>query len=119
MDFKDSLGTHSRVLILSPGNPRSDGPWFLSAMAPPSDGREDFSQMDRSLFHHHLVPPLSDRKGKQVGLEEDPSPEGLMEGQDPCLSSVLPGTSERVCDTKSALRNSPVPFLPPGGWGQS
>lgn len=48
MDFKDSLGTHSRVLILSPGNPRSDGPWFLSATAPPSDGREDFSQMDRT-----------------------------------------------------------------------
>ena len=49
MDFKDSLGTHSRVLILSPsGNPRSDGPWFLSAMFSPSDGREDFSQMDRT-----------------------------------------------------------------------
>ena len=31
--------------------------------------------------------------------EEDPSPEGLTEGRDQCLSSVLPGTSERVSVT--------------------
>lgn len=44
MDFKHSLGTHRRKVLFF--SPLVRALKFLSAMAPPSDGQEDFSWMD-------------------------------------------------------------------------